>query len=125
MADAVTTQILLESSDRLIVKLTNISDGTGEADVIKVDVSDLTPAATRVSIEKIQYATYGMGARLLWEATADVVAFLIPYDQSGEMTFHPPIPNNAGDGITGDLALTTVGHTSGDTYTIVLTLRKH
>jgi hypothetical protein len=34
------------------------------------------------------------------------------------------IPNNAGSGITGDLDFTTVGHSSGDTYMIVLELIK-
>ena len=34
------------------------------------------------------------------------------------------IPNNAGAGITGDLDFTTVGHTSGDTYMVVLELIK-
>ena len=34
------------------------------------------------------------------------------------------IPNNAGSGITGDIDLTTVGHSSGDTYSIILVLNK-
>ena len=32
----------------------------------------------------------------------------------------PGISNNAGSGINGDLLLTTVGHTSGDAYSIVI-----
>ena len=34
------------------------------------------------------------------------------------------LPNNAGSGVTGDVQFTTVGHSSGDTYTIILYLRK-
>ena len=32
----------------------------------------------------------------------------------------PGIPNNAGSGVNGDLLLTTVGHSSGDAYSIVI-----
>ena len=124
MGDAVTTQILSQSPSRLVVKFLNISDGTGEADVVKVDVSALTPACSLVTIEKVQYMTRGMGVNMYWEANADVLALLIPTDSIGEMTFSPPISNDAGTGVTGDIGFTTVGHTNGDIYVIVLTLRK-
>ena len=32
--------------------------------------------------------------------------------------------NNAGSGVTGDILFTTVGHSSNDTYTVVLQVRK-
>ena len=35
------------------------------------------------------------------------------------------IPNNAGSGVNGDLLLTTVGHTSGDTYSMMIWAHKH
>ena len=42
MADAVTSQTLSDGGKTAVVKLTNISDGTGESSVAKVDVSALT-----------------------------------------------------------------------------------
>ena len=39
MADAVTSQTLVDTTKRAIIKLTNLSDGSGEASVKKVDVS--------------------------------------------------------------------------------------
>ena len=42
MADAVTSQTLLDTERKCIFKFTNISDGTGEANVKKIDVSTLT-----------------------------------------------------------------------------------
>jgi hypothetical protein len=43
MADTVTTQTITDTSGvKFVVKLTNISDGTGETDVIKVDASATT-----------------------------------------------------------------------------------
>jgi hypothetical protein len=129
MADAVTTQILHESPSDLVVKFTNISDGTGEADVNKVDVSALTPAASRVILDEIIFATDGMAVRIEWDATTDVPAFLVPANQNGRLNFcnmgmASGIPNDAGSGITGDVFFTTVGHTSGDTYVIILVFRK-
>ena len=43
MADAVTSQIINDNkgAKSILVKLTNISDGTGESAVTKVDVSAL------------------------------------------------------------------------------------
>jgi hypothetical protein len=131
MADAVTSRVLAESASGLTLLLTNVSDGTGESAVNKVDVSALTPAVARVSIRKIHYITNGMGANLLWDADTDVLAFPVPNTAGlyGCMDFTQFAPgklsNNAGTGITGDVLLTTVGHTAADTYYIILELDKH
>lgn len=128
MADAVTTQIMFESATELVAKFTNVSDGTGEAAVTKVDVSALTPAAVEVDILKLIYSTDGMAVRILWDATADELAWTVPQNQWGEIDFTKNFPgglrNNAGAGKTGDIQFTTVGHTLGDSYSIVLVLKK-
>lgn len=128
MADAVSTHILFQAADQLVVKLTNVSDGTGESAVTKVDVSALTPAASSVEIEQIHWTTSGMSVQILWDATADTVAWVCGIDSSGciDFTKFPPgrLKSNAGAGVTGDVQFTTVGHTSGDSYSIVLVLRK-
>ena len=124
MADAVTSQTIVDGSKWVVQKFTNLSDGTGESAVIKVDVSALSPAATTVSIEKIWYSITGMVATLLWDATTDVrVVDLSGYGELDMKDFGGLI-NNAGAGITGDILLTTTGHTSGDNYTIILLMRK-
>lgn len=122
MADAVTTQVLQDGRDSIIVKLTNVSDGTGESAVKKVDASDYSASAFRIA--KIDYATSGMAVQLLWDATTDVLAWTIPQDVTGHICFPAAITNNAGTGVTGDLLLTTVGHTAGDSYSIILHLTK-
>jgi hypothetical protein len=126
MADAVATQTLHDSVKNLVMKFTNVSDGTGESAVTKVDVSALSPPATSVRIDRIHYATSGMAVRLLWDATADVDIFLVPTDGDGCHNFEHfgGLPNNAGAGVTGDIQFTTIGHTSGDVYTIILEMTK-
>ncbi len=127
MADTVTSTTILDGRREVIIQLTNESDGTGESAVTKVDVSALSPPATSLEIEGIWYSTQGMSVELHWDATTDVLAWVLPADQTDclDFAYFGGIQNNAGAGVTGDLNLTTVGHTSGDTYNIVLKLKKN
>ena len=70
MGDAVTSQTLSESAGYITMLFTNRSDGTGEADVKKVDVSAMTPACSTVVVEKIIYNVYGTTLIMEWDATA-------------------------------------------------------
>jgi hypothetical protein len=132
MADAVTTQTIQDGDRLAILKFTNISDGTGESGVTKVDVSTLQPesgtgkACTEVKIQQIFYSMAGMGVDILWEATADVLAFTVTDSSDGRFDFNEigALTNTAGAGKTGDVAFTTVGATAGDRYTIILVLEK-
>lgn len=126
MADAVASQTLLDNSKNVVMKFTNVSDGTGESAVTKVDVSTLNGAPSEVRLDKIYFSTSGMAVRILWDATADVDAFLVAADQSGCLDFTPfgGLKNNAGAGKTGDIQFTTIGHTAGDVYTIILHMSK-
>jgi hypothetical protein len=127
-ADAVSTQILHEDKSHLTVKFDNISGGDGESDVNKVDVSALTPACAEVDLLGIWFSTDGMAVRIEWDATTDTVAWLVPANQTGYLDFRELFPggvrNNSGTGKTGDVFFTTVGHTAGDTYSIILHLKK-
>jgi hypothetical protein len=127
LADTVTSATLLDGPRILVRSFTNQSDGTGESAVKKVDASDfLATATTGFSIRKVYYATQGMAVKVLWDADTDVLAWTIPPDASGEIDFSDigGLKNNAGTGVTGDINFTTVGHTTGDSYNIVLTLVK-
>ncbi len=133
MADAVTSTTLLDSDRLAIIQLTNTSDGTGEAAVTKVDVSALQPnnygkACNSVRLAKIVYSTFGMSAKLLWDATTDTICWDLNenYTDSEDFTEFGGIVNTAAaGGKTGDIKLTTTGHASGDSYVIVLTLFKN
>jgi hypothetical protein len=128
MADAVTTQVLVQSKSDYEIVLTNKSDGTGESAVTKVDVSALSPACDEVALVDCEFVTGGMAVELWWDATADTPMLFLPPDQYGKICFKDSyrgvLRNNAGAGKTGDVQLTTVGHTAGDTYWIKLRFRK-
>lgn len=128
MADLVDSQVLINGSRFYVVVLTNISDGTGETAVVKVDKSTLTgpngKEPSKLVVEKIEYALSGMQVRLFWDHTVDDEIAML--DGAGFFDWTSvggkPDPGSAGD--TGDIILTTFGHTLGDTYTITLWLRK-
>ena len=131
MADTVASQTLADGPKTAVLKLTNISDGTGESAVTKVDVSALQTSAdgdtcTGVTIERIWWQCIGMKVQILWDATTDLFCIELGENQSGDhdYTKFGGLTNNSGSGKTGVGIFTTVGHTSGDTYTVILYLRK-
>ena len=132
MADAVASQIIVDGPSFVAIKLTNISDGTGETAVTKVDVSALEAdsrtgqSCTAVNKERIWWQCIGMKVRILFDADTDVMAIELGENQSGnhDYSIFGGLTNNAGTGKTGDVKFTTVGASSGDTYTVILYLRK-
>ena len=212
MADAVTSQTLLDTEKKAIFKFTNISDGTGEANVKKIDVSTLTWAkhtitlsgaaspnfkigevltvgaekylvvgftagATTVEVvgwdntnkkataidasssssdavsggvsgsntrtyssiaeqdfellvTKIQWICNGMTVIVEWDGS-DAEKVIAQLSGNGIINMPglewPGIPNNAtGDSgnVLGDIQFTTVGHSSADSYTIMMECKK-
>ena len=133
MADAVTSTTLSDSDRSAVIQLTNTSDGTGESAVTKVDVSGLATrstdgaSCTGVRLAKIVYSTFGMSVKLLWHATTNTICWGLnsDYTTDEDFTEFGGIRNTAAaSGKTGDIKLTTTGHSSGDSYVIVLTLYK-
>ena len=132
MADAVASQTIVDGPSFVAIKLTNISDGTGESAVAKVDVSALEAdsrtglSCTDVNIERIWWQCIGMKVRILFDADTDVMAIELGENQSGnhDYSIFGGLVNNAGTGKTGDVKFTTVGASSGDTYTVILYMRK-
>ena len=127
MADAVTSQTILDGERLFIGKFTNISDSTGESAVVKIDVSALAASASGnacngVKINKIWAQTIGMSVDILWDATADLLCETIPENQFYLMDYSSfgGLPNNAGTGKTGDVLFSTVGAAAGDRYTIII-----
>jgi len=102
MADAVTSQTIIDGSKTAVLKFTNVSDGSGESAVTKVDVSALAnnsigQACTGASIQKIWWQCIGMKVQILFDATSDVLAIELGENQSGyhDYSNFGGIPNTA------------------------------
>ena len=139
MADVVTSQTIVDTVGvKTVMKFTNISDGSGETLVTKMDASALnfmTENDERV-LAKIYWAvntTNGKsGVELLWagSGTSSANATIGFFSGTG---FHDyfvagnSIPNNAtltaNTSPAGDILLSTKGFVSGDNYTIILEVR--
>jgi hypothetical protein len=124
----VATQILQDGPRNAVFKFTN-DNGDTESAVLKVDVSTLSGfngrIPTAVRIEKIEYSLTGMSVSILWDATADVLAWELTPDADNEINFRSaPLVNNAGAGVTGDILFTTIGGSAGDSYSIILHMVK-
>jgi hypothetical protein len=132
MADAVATQTIQDGPRIAVFKFTNVSDGTGESAVTKIDVSALTSdpmsgaACSSVVIQKIYYSTIGMGVKIFFDASTDVLGWQLNADFSDTLDFSEftGIPDTKASGTTGDVKFTTVGHSDGDVYNIVMQVVK-
>ena len=131
MADTVTSQTIQDGERKAVLKFTNISDGSGERAVKKVDVSALASnssgtACTEVAVSKIWWQCVGMGVELLNDATTDTLIIGLSPDSNGmhDYSSFSGIPNDSGSGKTGDIMFTTIGASNGDTYTVILELLK-
>jgi len=131
MADAVTSQTIIDGERNCVMKFTNVSDGTGESAVVKVDVSALTAnsegtSCSEVRVMRISHAIVGMSVQLFLNASTNVLLVELAESSNGHMDFKDfgGLPNNAGSGKDGDILFTTKGHSSGDTYSITLEMVK-
>ena len=139
MADVVTTQTIADTIGvKTVVKMTNISDGSGETLVTKIDASALnfvTENDDRV-IAKIYWAvntTNGKsGVELLWAGSGTssanaTIGFFSGTGYHDYFTAGNSIPNNAtltaSTSPAGDILLSTKGFVAGDNYTIILEVR--
>lgn len=125
MADSVDSLVLQSGGKHHIVRLTNISDGTGETSVAKVDISTLVKSdgtvPTRTRVKEIFWNIQGFTSiRLYWDHTTDDEIAML--SGSGYLDLHAVggLLDPASTGGTGDILLTTAGAVSGATYTILL-----
>ena len=139
MADAVTTQTISDTSGvKSVVKMTNISDGTGETLVTKMDASALNGMSEDATkkVSKIWYSvntTNGKsGVELLWAGSGSSAANKTIGFFSGDgfwdlKTAGNEIANNAtltaSTSPAGDLLLSTKGFVSGDNYSLIVEVR--
>ena len=130
MADTVTTQTIADTSGvKFVAKLTNLSDGSGETLVKKIDASELTFMSEdgNRTIARVYYSINTSdrksGVEIIWDGATNATALFL--SGQGFMDFRTDgnsIPNNATTP-TGDVLLSTKNFASGDNYTIIVEFR--
>ena len=126
MADTFTEQVIEDGPRKFVKSFAYTYVDTGQSAVMAVDVSGLSAhqdgtACSNLRITKIWFSTIGLSVKILWDASTDTLATELPSGYQGDFDFSSfgGLVNSASSP-TGDLRFTTVGHGSGDTYTIVL-----
>ena len=130
MADIVTTQVLSDTSGvKFVAKMTNISDGSGESLVKKIDASTTTfmTADGNRKIAKIWYsintANNKSAVELIWDGTTSATALVLSGNGYWDLrTAGDEVTNNA-TAPTGDVLLSTKNFALGDNYTIIIEFR--
>jgi len=130
MADTVTKQVLSDTSGvKYVIKLTNISDGSGESLVNKVDASETTFMSEdgNRKIAKIWWSINTVDTKssveILWAGTINATAIVLSGQGYWDLrTAGNEITNNATTP-TGDVLLSTKNFTIGDNYTILIEFR--
>jgi len=129
MGDTVATEVILDNRTTYMAKFTSASDGSGEASVVKVDVSALTVPCHFAKIDEIIYSTFGAGVAIEWAATTNVLAWMLPANSSGHLNFKhsgTPLVNTKATGYDGDIAFTVTAAlaSAGHGYSIILICTK-
>ena len=137
MADTVTSQTLKDSASSWAVKLTNISDGTGEAGIVKVSANTLVASdggsTQRLSINRLFWnVSRGTSSlqdprvTLTWRGTSNTTIVTLSGSGYWDLTTggQAPLINNAGAGANGDILLTTTGFTASAGYTVIVEGKK-
>jgi len=130
MADTVSTQVLTDTTGvKFAVKMTNISDGTGENLVQKIDASNttfMTEDGER-KISKIFWSVNTQSGKsaveLIWDGETNATAVTLSGQGFWDLRADGnEIVNNATTP-TGDVLLSTKNFANGDNYTILVVFR--
>lgn len=133
MADTVTSQILENGAKWLVMHFTNLSDGTGETNVKKIDVLDGIYGAfgsklgPSLAIVGMDYDIGVMALEILWDlgAAPAVPGFILNgFGKKGFASVSGMKPPQ-GVGATGSIIFTTKAAVANATYEVTLKIRKN
>jgi hypothetical protein len=126
MADVFVEKVIDDGPRKLVKSFSYTHVDAGQSAVMAVDVSGLSSlqdgsACTEVRINKIWFSTTNLELNILWDASTNVLAIVLPTDYQGSFDFSSfgGLVNSASSP-TGDIRFTTVGHAANDDYTVVL-----
>ncbi len=128
MADTVDVAAVFAGTSKHVLRLTNESDGTGEAAVTKLDISTLTNSngdtATAVTLLEARWAVQGFGYVVIeWDHTTNDEMLVCSGNDYASFVGMGGLHDPASTGGTGDVVLTTDGGADGSSYDITLVFK--
>lgn len=141
MADTVTTQWLVNGPRYAVGKFTNVSDGVGEVNVLKIDATASGPLGWNVrgqtlypgihlSVAEIKFSVSQMALRVEWQATANLDMLTLGTSDhwlfgNERLGFAGIVVPPGTVGATGSILFTTLGQAANSCYTVIITLTKN
>lgn len=134
MADVVTSTTIEDGPRWLVMRFTNVSDGTGEAAVVKVNAASAHGVVIagqtffpgiHLKLREVEAWIDNMTLRMQWQATTNADLLTLTgaehqkYDRFGGLTCPPGLA-----GATGSILFTTLNQFSGSSYSVVLRMTK-
>jgi|SRR6185369_1515586 len=124
MADAVTTNVLFSGATRYAAEFTNISDGTGESNVVKIDISTLPGAPTYTAIEEVNWSIGGFTfVKISFDHNTDDTGMVLTGRGAVSYKDLSYLFDPRSTGGTGDILFTTAGSATNNNYTISLVIQ--
>jgi len=130
MADTVSTQTISDTADvKYVVKLTNISDGSGETLIKKVDASELTFMSEdgERSVARVYYSINTSdsksGVEIIWDGATNATALFLSGQGTIDLRTDGNSFKNNATTPTGDVLLSTRNFAVGDNYSIIVEFR--
>lgn len=148
MANSYEYQVIKDTTEHVVIKLTAAFDGSGqEANAVRIQANTLYGAmdsskanllSSTANTGPLDY--YGLALNRLWYDTPNSATVTLKWNAASPKTLlsisgggeydgmdnWTTIPNNAAgtSGCKGDISISTTGMQAGNAYTIVLELRK-
>ena len=130
MADTVTTQTIADTSGvKYVIKMTNLSDGSGETNIKKIDASETTfmsedgeRALARVYYS-INTSDGKSGVELIWDGVTNATALFLSGQGKIDLRTDGNSFKNDATTPTGDVFLSTKNFAKGDNYSLIVEFR--
>ena len=130
MADTVSTQTIADTAGvKYVIKMTNLSDGSGETNVKKIDASETTfmsedgeRALARVYYS-INTSDGKSGVELIWDGVTNATALFLSGQGVMDLRTDGNSFKNDATTPTGDVLLSTKNFANGDNYSIIVEFR--
>ena len=130
MADTVSTQTISDTAGvKYVVRLTNISDGSGETLIKKVDASELTFMSEdgERSVARVYYSINTSdsksGVEIIWDGATNATALFLSGQGTIDLRTDGNSFKNNATTPTGDVLLSTRNFAVGDNYSIIVEFR--
>lgn len=127
MANAVTTQILIDGDRNAVVKIVGLLDTSNLASTAAIDPANFLPVPTDFRVDQIDYSISSqLAVQLLWDATTDDVMVALTGEQKIKAGCdYGGLTNPHSTGWTGKINILTTGWASGtQTFTLIVQLVK-